>query len=155
MAITDQLYSQVLLAHNKRPHNNQKMEKPTHQAECYNALCGDRLQLYFNINDQHIIEELTFDGDCCAVAKASASMMSKKLQQLHLNEAQALSNSFLQLLAGESPSQNSRDYLGELLVFEHLQEYPSRVKCAEMGWLAVKELIQSKFAMGPTSIQCH
>ena len=43
--LTD-LYQEVILDHNRRPRNFRVLEKPSHHAEGYNPLCGDRLDLF-------------------------------------------------------------------------------------------------------------
>ena len=43
--LTD-LYQEVILDHNRRPRISARSTTPSHQAEGYNPLCGDRLNLY-------------------------------------------------------------------------------------------------------------
>ena len=40
--LTD-LYQEVILDHNRRPHNFRAIESPSARQEGYNPLCGDRL----------------------------------------------------------------------------------------------------------------
>ena len=46
MSDLSDLYQEVILDHNKRPRNFRTMEAPSHHAEGYNPLCGDRLRLF-------------------------------------------------------------------------------------------------------------
>ena len=71
-----ELYLQVILEHNKKPRNFKKLENANHNAEGYNPLCGDHLNIYLHVNTHNVIEDISFEGDGCAISKASASMMT-------------------------------------------------------------------------------
>ena len=51
--LTD-LYQEVILDHNRRPHNFRAIESPTAKQEGYNPLCGDRLTLYLTLDGEVI-----------------------------------------------------------------------------------------------------
>ena len=50
MADLNDLYQEVILDHNKRPRNFRVLDQPSHHAEGYNPLCGDRLTLYLKVD---------------------------------------------------------------------------------------------------------
>ena len=65
-----ELYQEVILEHNKKPRNFKKLDHPTHDAEGYNPLCGDHLIVYLKVNSDNVIEDISFEGDGCAISKA-------------------------------------------------------------------------------------
>ncbi len=85
-----ELYLQVILEHNKKPRNFKKLDHPTHDAEGYNPLCGDHLMVYLQVNRDDVIEDISFEGDGCAISKASSSMMTTALKGKTLAEAKIL-----------------------------------------------------------------
>lgn len=145
-AHSDELYQQVILEHNKNPRNFKELKPCSHHAEGYNPLCGDHLNVYLRVNENNIIEEVSFQGDGCAISKASASMMTTALKGKTTDEAKILFDEFRKLVMHEEKSQAPSDgsahhhvpLLGKLSVFSGIWKYPSRVKCAILSWHTMK-----------------
>jgi SUF system NifU family Fe-S assembly protein len=89
MSELDDLYQDIILNHNKRPRNYRKMPGATHHAEGHNPLCGDEVTVYLQI-DGDTISDVSFDGQGCAISKASASLMTTRLKGKTLSEVRAL-----------------------------------------------------------------
>ena len=98
---TQDLYQQVIIDHHKKPRNFRKIEKPSHQAEGFNPLCGDHLWVYINVNAAGTIEDISFEGDGCAISKASASMMTQNLKGKTVAESTAIFNDFHKMVLGQ------------------------------------------------------
>lgn len=138
MKISDELYQQLILEHNKKPKNFRKIDDPSHMAEGFNPLCGDHYHVYANLNDEGIIEELTFEGTGCAISKASASMMTQALIGKTKDQAEIVFEQFHQLVLGKlDPEKNGAD-LGRLAAFAGIWKFPTRVKCAVLCWHTLK-----------------
>ena len=128
-----ELYQQVILDHNKNPRNFRKMEKANHFAEGYNPLCGDKLNIYVELEDGKI-KDISFQGSGCAISKASASLMSSMVKGLPVEEAEKLFEKFQAVITGRITEEEDIDKLGKLAVFAGVREFPSRVKCASLAW---------------------
>ena len=128
-----ELYQQVILDHNKNPRNFRKMEKANHFAEGYNPLCGDKLNIYVELEDGKI-KDISFQGSGCAISKASASLMSSMVKGLPVEEAEMLFEKFQAVITGRITEEEDIDKLGKLAVFAGVREFPSRVKCASLAW---------------------
>ena len=70
-----QLYQEVILDHNRKPRNWGKLEDATHRSEGLNPLCGDHIWVALKVDGDRI-EKVAFEGESCAICKASASMMT-------------------------------------------------------------------------------
>jgi len=128
------LYRDVILAHHKRPRNFRTLEGGS-RAEGSNPLCGDRLTIYLRVaNDT--IQEAAFHGFGCAIAIASASLMTESVKGKTLAEAQALFEQFLQMI--RAPAEAPVDDFGDLSVFAGVRQFPVRVKCATLPWQALR-----------------
>ena len=136
-----ELYQQVILEHNKKPHNFKELDHPTHSAEGYNPLCGDHLKIYLNVNNDRI-EEVSFIGDGCAISKASASMMTQSLKGKTVAEAKNLFEQFHDLIKGDLNPDKQPNVLGKLAVFSGIWHYPARVKCASLSWHTMKGALE-------------
>jgi nitrogen fixation NifU-like protein len=128
-----ELYQQVILDHNKSPRNFRKMENASSQAEGYNPLCGDHIDVYVLVEDD-IVKDVSFNGEGCAISKASASVMTSMLKGKSKEEAEKLFNKFHDLVTGKLGDSPEVEDLGKLAVFAGVQEFPIRVKCASLAW---------------------
>ncbi|MCL5283935.1 MAG: SUF system NifU family Fe-S cluster assembly protein [Armatimonadetes bacterium] len=137
------LYQEVILDHSRRPRNFRRLNHANHRADGYNALCGDRITVYLQVEDGHI-KDITFDGSGCAISKASASMMTAALKGKTIEEAQALFDKFHRMVTGESDSEVGPVNLGKLAAFAGICDYPSRVKCASLAWHTVHAALEDK-----------
>ena len=135
MSDLSELYQEVILDHNKRPRNFGTLEAPTHHAEGYNPLCGDRLDLFVRV-DGDTIADVRFKGSGCAISKASASLMTDALKGHTVAEAHELFERFHRMVT--TPPDRPVEDLGKLSVLAGVREFPVRVKCASLAWHTLK-----------------
>lgn len=137
------LYQEVILDHNRKPRNFGVLEDANRQAHGDNPLCGDNYTVYAQINDQGVIEKVTFDGSGCAISKAAASMMTVRVKGRTIEEAEAVINEFRALMTGQLDKDGDH-HLGHLTVFEGVAKLPQRVKCAVLPWHALHAALENK-----------
>src|SRR5262245_38387914 len=70
------LYTQLVLGHARSPRNFGPLEGHTHAADGANPLCGDALRCELRSGAGRV-EAVRFSGAACAVATATASMLSE------------------------------------------------------------------------------
>lgn len=129
MSIGD-LYRTVVLEHGKRPRNRGTLATATHVAEGDNPLCGDAVRVEVARAGETLVA-LAFEGEACALATASASLMTERLRGESLGAARALA------AAMEAWCAEGRDdgaALGELSAFAGVHRHPVRVACALLPW---------------------
>ena len=154
MSELNDLYQEVILDHNRRPHNFRVIESPSAKQEGYNPLCGDRLTLYLTL-DGDVITDAAFQGSGCAISKASASLMTDALKGKTVEQARALFDQFHAMLTSDidTPPED----LGKLSVFSGVREFPTRIKCASLAWHTMKAAVDfrtsSPQALKPSSPQ--
>lgn len=125
-----QLYQEVILDHNKKPRNYGQLAAPTHKAEGVNPLCGDHIWVSLTVGDERI-DEIAFEGQSCAICKASASMMTTSVKGRSVPEAESLVEGFRAMVTGTA---EPGPELKRLTVFAGIRDLPSRVKCAVLPW---------------------
>jgi nitrogen fixation NifU-like protein len=125
----------VILDHSKRPRNFRALPEASHQAECFNPLCGDKATIYLRLEGD-VVKEVAFKGSGCSISTASASMMTEALAGKSRAEAEALFQRFHELLTSDpsKAADNAAPELGKLAVFSGVCEFPVRVKCASLPW---------------------
>jgi nitrogen fixation protein NifU and related proteins len=132
------LYQEVILDHNRRPHNFRAIAAPSAQQEGYNPLCGDRLTLYLTLEGD-TITDVAFQGQGCAISKASASLMTDALKGKTVAEARELFERFHDMITSD-PATPPAD-LGKLSVLAGVREFPTRIKCASLAWHTMKAAV--------------
>jgi len=133
MSAANQLYQEVILDHNRKPRNWGKPEGANRQSEGLNPLCGDHIWLYLRV-DGDVIGAVGFEGQSCAICKASASMLTQAVKGKSLGEAEQLANEFRDMSTGKLDTQAGGHHLGRLTVFAGVRDLPTRVKCAILPW---------------------
>jgi len=134
-----QLYQEVILDHNKNPRNCYVMDCANRTADGHNPLCGDIVKVYLRIDDG-IIEEISFQGEGCAICTASTSLMTESVKGRSVADVEEIFDGFHQMLTGVAAEQGID--LGKLKVFEGVREYPVRVKCATLAWHTLHAAMQ-------------
>ena len=129
------LYREVIVDHNRHPRNFHTLEVGS-RAEGFNPLCGDRLVVYVRVEDD-VIRDVSFQGLGCAIANASASLMTESVKGKTVAEANALFDRVERMLT--APSDAPVDDLGALSALAGVRRFPVRVKCATLAWLAMRE----------------
>ncbi len=83
------LFSPLVIEHWRHPRNFRRLEAPDLVHEAVSAVCGDRIRLELRLDGDRLAEA-AFRGDGCALAIASASMLTELLPGRTLAEAAAL-----------------------------------------------------------------
>lgn len=141
-ASLEALYQETILEHNRRPRNYRVLAEASGHAEGTNPLCGDQVSVWVRLDGDQIAEA-TFQGQGCAIAKASASLMTAAVAGKRTDEAEALFERFHAMMMGQEQPDPS---LGSLKVLQGVSKYPIRVKCATLAWHAMKAALH-----GPAS----
>lgn len=128
-----QLYQEVILDHNKRPRNFGALADASHRAEGLNPLCGDHIWVSLKLSDG-TVDSVQFEGEGCAICKASASMMTTNVKGKRIEEAEVLVREFRDMATGKLDTFKDANHLGRLSVFAGVRDLPSRVKCAILPW---------------------
>ena len=87
------------------------------------------------------IIDIKFNGDGCAISRASASMMTDYIKRKTLNEAKNIFQKFCLLLTVDNKVNNDCKLLGKLVVFSGVKKFPIRIKCATLSWHTMKSAL--------------
>ncbi len=142
----DALYRGVVLDHYKQPRNRRPLDAGS-RAEGHNPLCGDRLTVYVRVEDGRV-EDAAFEGFGCAIATASASLMTESVRRKTVGEATALACRFEAMVS--APSAAPIDDLGGLSALAGVRRFPVRIKCALLPWRALLAAIGTPEAVVST-----
>jgi len=141
MGIPGDLYQNAVIDHYKNPHNYRNLHQANRQADEMNPLCGDHIFVYLII-ENGVIKDISFQGVGCALATASASMMTCLLKGKTEEEAKDLFDCFHKILTLPIDPGIDEGILGDLMVFSGLREYPVRAKCVTLAWKALRTALE-------------
>ena len=141
MADYKSLYQEVILDHNKKPRNYGTVAQASHRAEGHNPLCGDHISVSLKL-DGESIAAIAFEGESCAICKASASMMTTAVKNKLRTDAEMMILEFRDMVTGKLDL-NIPHHIGRLTVFAGVHELPMRVKCAVLPWHALHAALNS------------
>ena len=142
MADPKALYQEVILDHNRKPRNYGTLAHASHKAEGHNPLCGDHITLALDLGGDQI-DGIAFQGEACAICKASASMMTVVVKGKTRQAAETLIREFREMATGQLDIAGQAHHLGRLTVFAGVRDLPTRVKCAILPWHTLHAAINS------------
>jgi nitrogen fixation NifU-like protein len=141
-----ELYRELILDHARNPRHFGRIEDATNTAEGVNPLCGDKLKMYFRVDEDGRIADARFEGSGCAISVASASLLMDTVIGQTTERALAYFRAMVRRLAARgdaAPAEAELD-LGKLEALEGVKEFPSRVKCATLAWHALDSALAGR-----------
>jgi nitrogen fixation NifU-like protein len=135
----DDLYKEIILDHYRSPRGEGEIENATVSVDQNNPMCGDEIHLALRIEDDRLVE-LGHTGHGCSISRASASMMSELAPGTRVDEALDLVEHFRLVMHSETEPDAAR--LKDAVALEGVQKFPARIKCALLGWMALKDALQ-------------
>ena len=134
----DNLYQEVILDHYKNPQH--KKLSPTFDAQVHhiNPSCGDEITLNVTLSDD-TVANVSWDGVGCSISQASVSILSDLVLGKTLAQAQEISDSFMTLMQSKGTQTGDENLLEDAVALAGVSQYPARIKCALLGWMAFKD----------------
>ena len=138
-SLVDDLYQEVVVEHKRAPRHFGTLEAATHEARGRNPQCGDDVEVQLKLDDG-VVRDIRFHGQGCAICMASASMMTEAVLGKDEAAVRELQQHFRAVLTGQAEPEEAS--LGKLVSLAGVRRYPSRIKCALLGWHALMHALQ-------------
>ena len=132
-----ELYQEIILDHGKNPRNLGKTENFNKDAKGHNPLCGDKVHVYLKLNENKKLEDISFEGQGCAISMASASIMTDLLKGKEEKDVKEIVYDFLEMIKEKDEIKTKllkEDEKTKLMCLSGVKQYPMRVKCATLSW---------------------
>jgi nitrogen fixation NifU-like protein len=136
------LFQDIILEHYKRPRNKGTLADATADIRMNNPTCGDEVHLYLRIRDG-VVEDVAFQGVGCSISQSSISMMTQILKGQPVSEGRRVAELFKEMMHGDMDAAASQD-LKDARALQGVSRFPTRVKCALLGWNAFEEATKSR-----------
>lgn len=138
----EKMYQEIILDHYKHPQQKKLAPLDSGVVEVHhiNPTCGDEVTLRARLVDG-VVVSVTWDGLGCSISQASTSVMAGLAQGASLQHSLALAAQFVSLMQSKGVTTEADEVLEDGLAFAGVALYPARVKCALLGWMALKDAI--------------
>ncbi len=135
-----QLYQQVILDHAKAPHGAGLREPFQTEVTHVNPTCGDEIVLRAQVDDG-VVTDVSYAPLGCSISVASASVMADTVTGHSVEEALQAYDRVLALLQSRGQGDPDPEMLGDAVAFAGVAKFPARVKCALLGWAAMRDAV--------------
>lgn len=139
--LIDELYQSLILDHSRHPRNFGTLQC-IHHAKGKNPSCGDNLELFLEINEKNIVENIKFKGEGCALSMSSASLMTQAIKGKSLNEVKKLLNQFIEFIIDDEKTLDEQ--YEPLHIYSSVHNFPLRVKCVLLPWRTLEHVINQQ-----------
>ena len=139
-----ELYQEIILDHGKNPRNLGKFENFNKDAKGHNPLCGDKVHLFLKLDENKKVDDISFEGEGCAISMASASIMTDLMKGKSEKEAKEIIEKFLDMIKEKDDINSTlleEDEKIKLMSLGGVKNYPMRVKCATLSWHALSSAL--------------
>ena len=117
------IYAEEIISHYEHPHNKGRLDKYNAKFHDENPVCGDDITVYIEIENDRI-EQISFEGQGCAISQATASMLTDFARGLDISKAKKIDYEKIKEILGLDPG-------------------PARMSCAVLSAKALAGAIES------------
>lgn len=142
------MYQEIILDHYREKHHSGLREPYEAQVQHVNPSCGDEVLLRVHLSGE-TIEDVSYDAVGCSISQASTSVMTDLVIGKTVDEAFALSEDFTEMMHSQGEMEPDEDRLEDAIAFVGVAKFPARVKCALLGWAALKDATAQALAASP------
>ena len=140
MALSEDLYKELIIEHSQNPGHRGHLENPQVVEEGLNRSCGDEVSVELLIANG-VIQEIRVNGRGCSISTASGSMMADSVDGMPVEQAESLIANFKSMIL-ENQDVEFPEELEDLEALKGVQKYPVRVKCATLAWNTLEQALR-------------
>jgi nitrogen fixation NifU-like protein len=140
----ESMYQEIILDHYRNPHHRGLRDPFDAEVHHVNPVCGDEITMRVLLKDAGddtgaIVEDISYNSLGCSISQASASVLADLVIGKPVDEAMRINQAFLELMQSRGSVEPDESVLEDAVAFTGVSKYPSRIKCALLGWMAWKD----------------
>ncbi len=129
---------EIIMENYLHPTNRKRVDDNNYNmVNTRNASCIDNLDIYIKFNGDKI-EDITFDGEACAISISATSIMINNLIGKTKDEALAYIKEFYHMTEGQ---EYNEELLQEGIVYEDIYKQGNRKTCATLPFRGIEKAI--------------
>lgn len=151
MSDLNQLYQQVILDHSRQRHGYGLDEPYAGESFQVNPTCGDEVRLRVHVDSGNTITGVSWEGLGCSISQASVSVLADLIADVDVRTADEITETFRALMSnrGKPLEPAAEELIGDGAAFVGVAQYPARIKCALLGWMALRDATAQALVTGP------
>jgi nitrogen fixation NifU-like protein len=135
-------YEDLIIEHSRRPIGAGLREPFEVEVHHVNPTCGDEVTLRVHLEGDKVAD-VSYDALGCSISVAGSSVMADAVTGGTVEEAMQRYEDVRAMLHDRT-GEPDPDRLGDAVAFAGVAKFPARVKCALLGWAAMRDaLIQA------------
>jgi nitrogen fixation NifU-like protein len=138
------LYQEIILDHSKSPHHAGLRDPFDAEVHHVNPTCGDEVTLRVSVagtGAEALVRDVSYDAQGCSISIASTSVLADEVIGHPIGEALEAFAAMREMLTSRGKIAGDEDRIGDGVAFAGVAKYPSRVKCALLGWTAFTDAL--------------
>jgi nitrogen fixation NifU-like protein len=138
----DSLYQEIILDHYRSPHHAGLREPFEAEVHHVNPTCGDEVTLRVHLEGapgHETVTDVSYDAEGCSISQAAASVMADLVIGRPVAQAMQTHEAFVALMHGRGKVEPDEDVLEDGIAFAGVAQFPARIKCALLSWMAFKD----------------
>lgn len=138
------MYQEIILDHYRRPAHQGLREPFDTEVHHVNPTCGDEVTLRVHLEpnaDGEVVKDVSYEAMGCSISQASTSVMCDLVIDEPLSAALDRQVAFLEMMQSRGEVEPDEDTLGDAIAFVGVSQYPARIKCALLSWMAFKDAV--------------
>lgn len=150
----EELYQQIILDAARERYGEGELAEAHGESHQVNPTCGDEVTMKVRLSeDGERFETVAWEGHGCSISQASISIMTEMIEDLTIGEFATLYEAFRSMMdsRGEELDERTLDMLEDAYAFHGVSRFPMRIKCALLGWMAVRDATDKALAARKTS----
>ena len=121
------MYTERVMDHFKNPRNVGEIDNASGVGTVGNAKCGDIMQIFLDIDENEIIQDVKFKTFGCGAAVATSSMATEMIKGKSVEEALKITNAaVVEALEGLPPQKIHCSVLAEEAVKAAIEDYQKK-----------------------------
>jgi nitrogen fixation NifU-like protein len=136
----EQLYQEIILDHYRNPHGHGLREPFDAESYQVNPTCGDEVTLRVALDGDRVTD-VSYDAIGCSISQAATSVLTDLVIGRTVAESRSTVDAFVEMVQSRGQVEPDEDVLADAVAFVGVSRYPSRVKCALLGWMAFKDAV--------------
>ena len=138
----DSLYQEIILDHYRSPHHAGLREPFEAEVHHVNPTCGDEVTLRVHLEGapgSETVTDVSYDAEGCSISQAAASVMADLVIGQPVAKAMQTHEAFVELMHGRGKVEPDEEVLEDGIAFAGVAQFPARIKCALLSWMAFKD----------------
>ena len=144
----DALYQEIILDHYRHPHHKGLADTYDVEVHHVNPSCGDEVTLRVSL-DGDVVTGVSHESLGCSISQAATSVMTDLVIGKPVSTGMSTYEKFLELMQGRGSVDPDEEVLEDGVAFAGVAQFPARVKCALLGWMAFKDAVAQADAHAP------